>query len=278
MRLQYIVPRLIRHFLPEPVTRFLLLRSVIIKPGLETADPHAAAARYVEVLKSLHRSLEGMRVLVFGYGGRFDIGVGLLKLGAAQVLLCDKFAVPDDRHNRGLLGGHGAYLESVNGRPRPGSDRLRLIHEDVGDLAASELAPRMNLIVSTSVYEHVSDVEGSTRALAALTDENGLQIHFVDLRDHFFKYPFEMLTYSPRTWRRWLNPTSNHNRLRVRDYRKIFHKYFAQVEIEVLQRDETAFSEAQARILPEFKTGEAREDAVTLIRIIAREPRRQPPQ
>ena len=99
MNLSYIVLRVIRHFLPEGVVRFMLLRSMIIKPGLETVDPQGAVLRYLEVLKSKRISLRGKRVLVFGYGGRFDIGVGLLGAGAGYVALCDRYARPDDRHN-----------------------------------------------------------------------------------------------------------------------------------------------------------------------------------
>ena len=68
--------------------------------------------------------------------------------------------------------------------------------------------------------------DGITHALAGLTAAGGLNIHFVDLRDHFFRYPFEMLHYSEAAWRRWLNPTSNHNRYRVWDYRRVFEAAF----------------------------------------------------
>ena len=44
MNLPYLLPRTLRHFLPERIARFLLLRSVIIKPGLETVDATTAVA------------------------------------------------------------------------------------------------------------------------------------------------------------------------------------------------------------------------------------------
>ena len=103
MNLPYLLPRVIRHFLPERLTRFLLLHSLIIRPGLETTDPDTAVSRYLEVLKRTERSVKGKRVLVFGYGGRFDVGIGLLEAGAGHVVLCEKYAPPDDVHNSGLL-------------------------------------------------------------------------------------------------------------------------------------------------------------------------------
>src|SRR5574341_2582628 len=114
MNLRYLVPRVVRHFLPEGLTRFLLLRSLIIRPGLETADPGTAVRRYVEALSAHGATLAGKRVLVFGYGGRFDIGVALLEAGVGHVVLCDKYAASDDGHNNALLGAHGNFLTLEN--------------------------------------------------------------------------------------------------------------------------------------------------------------------
>src|SRR6185436_21002867 len=70
LNLSYLVPRVIRHFLPEKLVRALLLRNIIIKPGLETSDPDAAVQRSVRTLPG---TLKGKRILIFGYGGRFDL-------------------------------------------------------------------------------------------------------------------------------------------------------------------------------------------------------------
>lgn len=252
--------------------RFLLLHSLIIQPGLETSDPTAAIERYSGVLAARGFSLRGRRVLVFGYGGRFDLGVGLLAAGAGHVVLVEKFAPPDDAHNAGLLPKYGAYLSLQDGRPRPNPAHMTLLQADIRSVGPAELAP-VDLVLSNSVFEHVDDVDGVARALAALTKPDGQQIHFVDLRDHFFKYPFEMLCYSEAAWRGWLNPSSNHNRLRLPDYRRIFEKYFEGVEIDVLGRDKQAFEKARPRIRPEFISGDPQSDSVTLILLAASRPR-----
>ena len=269
----YVIPRVLRHFLPEGLTRFLLLRSLIIKPGLETVDPRAAVERYAEVLAARHDSIGGKRILVFGYGGRFDIGVGLLDAGAKFVALCDRYARPDDAHNRQLLAAHGDSLYTDGARPLPRSQRMGLIEADVRHIDPPDVHQRYDLVISNSVYEHVDDVEGTTHALARWSTPDGTHIHFVDLRDHYFKYPFEMLRYPESTWRRWLNPTSNHNRLRLWDYRRIFEHRFVEVEIEVLQSDPAAFQRIRAHIQPRFISGSEAENAVTLIIITARSPR-----
>ncbi len=275
MNLPYVLPRVVRHFLPEKLTRFLLLRSLIIQPGLETADPEAAARRYTDLLATRHQTLRDKRVLLFGYGGRYDTGVGLLEAGARQVLLCDTYASPDNAHNMWLLPKYGAYIASDAAEPRPRGERMKLVEQDIRYIKPSREYPSVDLVISNSVYEHLEDVDGTTRALSEWTEPDGLHIHFVDLRDHFFKYPFEMLKYSEEIWRRWLNPTSNHNRFRLQDYRRVFERYFEKVEIQILQQDPAGFERAKNEIRPEFISGNVQDDSVTLIRILAMAPRRR---
>jgi SAM-dependent methyltransferase len=167
---------------------------------------------------------------------------------------------------------YGANLSMHAGRPHPDPARMTVLQADIREIVSTGLAPA-DLVLSNSVYEHLDDVDGVTRALAALTRPDGRHIHFVDLRDHFFKYPFEMLCYSERVWRGWLNPSSNHNRFRLRDYRRTFEQFFARVGIEALGREEIAFEKARPRIRPEFLSGESREDSVTLICLTASGPR-----
>ena len=271
MNLPYLLPRVVRHFLPERIVRFLLLRSLVIEPGLETRDPQAAVQRYADVLAERGDSLKGKRVMVFGYGGRFDMGVGLLESGADSVVLCEKYARPDDAHNRHLIPRYEAHL-ILNGKlVRPRNEHLTLLEADVRAVVPTDLQP-VDLVISNSVYEHLDDVEGITHALASLTRPDGTHIHFVDLRDHFFEYPFEMLCYSKSVWYGWLNPSSNHNRYRVWDYRRAFAASFARVDLTVLQRDEAAFQKARPRIRSEFLGGNASDNAVTLIRVVASQP------
>jgi hypothetical protein len=272
LNLPYLIPRLIRHFLPEKLVRTLLLRNIIIHPGLETDNPLAAVKRYVAVLAERGLSFHGKQVLVFGYGGRFDIGLGLLKEGAAHVILCDKYAPPDEVHNRQMFSSEEKYFLVENQRLRPRPEWITLLEADIRDPNLTRDIEPVDFVISSSVYEHVDDVEGITRALAGLTKVNGLQIHYVDLRDHFFKYPFEMLRFSEDTWRRWLNPATNHNRYRLWEYRTAFKACFEQVEITVLTREEEAFHKLLPRIRPEFVSGRMDEDAVGVILVIASKP------
>ena len=273
MNLRYLTLRLIRHFLPESITRFLLRRGWIIRPGMETRDPAGAVARYQETLAERNESLTGKRVLVFGYGGNFAVGAELLRAGASHAVLLDRFAPPDNRRNVQLLTAYPKYFRLENGQVQTVSEFISLIHDDIKNVAAAGIEP-FDVVVSTSVFEHLDDVPGLTAALTALTRADGAHVHFVDLRDHYFKLPFEMLKFSESVWKHWLNPTSNLNRFRLRDYRRVFEALFADVDTRVLEREPDAFAKARPRLRPEFLTGEADHDSVTLIRVTARQPKR----
>jgi SAM-dependent methyltransferase len=272
LNLPYLIPRLVRHFLPEKLVRALLLRNIIIHPGLETDNPVAAVKRYADVLSERGLSFQGKRVLVFGYGGRFDIGFGLLKEGAGHVILCDKYAPPDETHNRQMFASEEKYFILEKEGLRPRSEWITLLEADIRDGRVRNQIEPVDFVISSSVYEHVDDVEGVTRALAGLTKPDGLQIHYIDLRDHFFKYPFEMLRFSKNIWYGWLNPSTNHNRYRLWNYRDAFKACFRQVEIEVLTREEEAFRKLLPRIRPEFASGNLAEDAAGVILVTASKP------
>jgi hypothetical protein len=271
LNLPYLIPRVTRHFLPEKLVRGMLLRNIIIKPGLETSDPDAAVQRYVRVLPV---PLKGKRVLIFGYGGRFDLGFGLLKEGAAHVILCDKYAPPDEAHNLQKFSAEKKYFVGEHGKIRPHTDCMTLLERDIRDVQAHHNLEPVDVVLSSSVYEHLDDVAGITRALAALTKPDGIQAHFVDLRDHFFKFPFEMLCFSEKTWRMWLNPTTNHNRFRLWDYRNVFETCFENVDVEILTSEEQAFRALRPHIRSEFVSGNINEDAAATIRVIASKPKK----
>src|SRR5258707_467261 len=95
-----------------------------------------------------------------------------------------------------------------------------------------------------------------------------IQVHFVDLSDHFFKYPFEMLRFSENKWRKWLNPSSNHNRYRLWNYRSVFEACFEQVEIKILASEENEFRKLLPSIRPEFISNNMDENYASLILVI----------
>jgi hypothetical protein len=275
MNIKYVILRLMRHFMPESVARFLLKRRWIIRPGLESSDPFAAVEQYIKGLSTYGKSINGKRVLVFGYGGRFAVGVELLRKGAAHVVLCDHFVLLDKERNLELLPKYGDYLDVKNDDVKPRSEFITLLHGDIRDDKIQKQIQEVDYVLSTSVYEHLDDVDGITYALSKLTTPQGVHLHFVDLRDHYFKLPFAMLAYSERFWKSFLNPTSNLNRFRLTNYRDIFDAYFQKVNITVLERQEDKFRVARSRIRPKFLTGDETVDSVTLIHVFAEFPKHE---
>jgi hypothetical protein len=272
MKIEYIVLRLIRHFMPPFLVRFLLRRRWIIQPGLESSNPQKAAKHYQDAFKRLDFEVTDKRILIFGYGGRFGTACALLQAGAHNIVLVEKDAPPDDRANRALLPENGTYLTLKNNRVTPREDHIALLQGDISDQKIREQVGQVYIVLSMSVYEHLENIDDITRVLAEVTQEKGIHLHFIDLRDHFFKYPFEMLTFSNTVWRNWFNPTSNLNRCRVKDYRAAFEKYFQDVQIRSLGQDLDEFMKIKHRIQPEFLSGDVQADSINQIQILASKP------
>lgn len=248
---RYISLRAVRHFMPDSLARVFLLNHFIISPSLETSLPSSAVEQYNATLNEEGESIKGKRVMVFGYGGKPEIGRAFLESGAREVLLVER---------------PGLALEPFEDID---SQKIFRLHRDIRALGDQEIPPA-DVVVSHSVFEHLDDPEGLAASLARLTVPGGCHIHFIDLRDHYFKYPFEMLKYSESVWKTWLNPTSNLNRLRFFDYERIFTENFKEAKIQVLDRDIKNFRLAKLKILPQFLSGDEKKDAVTLIRVFAR--------
>jgi len=163
-----------------------------------------------------------------------------------------------------LAARRNPYLSISGSDVIPSPQWLTVVHAPLGQYLADGGQP-VDLVLSNSVLEHVDNLGGVVPDLARVTAAGGEQFHFIDLRDHFFKHPFEMLCHSEKVWRRFLNPGSNLNRLRMPDYERLFSRSFAKVTVEPMASDIAAFRSVRARIRPEFLTGDETRDAVTRI-------------
>lgn len=244
-----------------------------VQAGLETRDAQAAVHRYLDALARWELGVQGARVLILGYGGYFGVAVELLRHGAAHVVLLDPYASMKRRRNLALVREAEPYLLVENGEAKPNPALITLVHETVESYQMRG-AVAVDLVLSSSVYEHLEYPREVTQSLAALTSSSGVHVHFIDLRDHFFSCPFEMLCYSERVWRRFLNPPSNLNRLRIWDYETIFGEVFERYELEIAESALGAFRQARSRIDPLFISGDENRDAATEILIRAARPRR----
>jgi hypothetical protein len=270
MNFAYLIPRIVRHFMPEHLADWMKKKQVIIKAGIETMDPQAAVKQYLDYFYEAQISIANKKIMIFGYGGNIITACELLQHGAGKVILCERKGLPYPKLNDELVNAYPNYFLVKAEGIRPDPDHLQIIHEDIRDLADRHNMEKVDLVLSSSVYEHLDDVDGITHALRILTNNQGKHVHFVDLRDHYFKYPFEMLTFSPNVWKNWLNPTSNLNRFRIQDYRVVFEKYFSSVDISVIESDLQAFNRVKEHIQNGFLSGDIVNDSATMISITAK--------
>lgn len=270
----YIVRRLAWRWFPGLLYwRRVHLQNIPARRGRETLKPKAAIDRYLAGLKEVSFSIKDKRVFILGYGGRFSVACKLLELGAGHVALCDPYVTPDHAHNRTLLPEYGIYLREQNEQVLPQSEYLTLYSKDIRQVIREHTTAPFDLVISSSVFEHIKDVEETVEALNGLTCRQGVGLHFIDLRDHLYSYPFEMLTYPSFIWHHGLNPTSHLNRYRLWNYRSAFSQYFSQVTITIEENNEQAFALAAPHIRSEFKSGNLLEDSATFIRVIAQNPK-----
>jgi SAM-dependent methyltransferase len=275
MNIEYLLLRFLRRNLPEKVVKTLLRKRLIIKPGLETREPKKAVERYQALLIEHSLTFTGKNVLIFGYGGSLAVAVELLRSGCTHVTVCDLFPPVNAHIDDSLLPEYSQYLEINENLVVPKPEWITVYHGDIRAVPdAIRLGP-FDLVISSSVYEHLDDVDGITAALSRLLKPSGNFVAYIDLRDHFFKYPFEMLSFSKIVWKNWLNPTSNLNRYRIWDYRNIFNRYFRDNQINILERDLEHFNKAKNRIRQEFKSGNESQDSVVNIVVISSQPIRQ---
>jgi SAM-dependent methyltransferase len=96
-------------------------------------------------------------------------------------------------------------LSSIANRHRRDT---RELSANVSRLADLRTIPNgsIDLILSSSVLEHVSAPPSLFSELDRVLSPEGAMLHVVDYRDHFFKYPYHFLQFSKATWNRWLNP------------------------------------------------------------------------
>jgi hypothetical protein len=246
-------------------------RGFVISASTETEDPNLAVQRYERELARFGISVKNHRVMVFGYGDYFGIAVSLLRREAGHVYLCDKYTTPDNRKNFDLYETFPEYFLERNGIILPDSEHITLINQDIRTYVQHTGDLEVDIIFSSAVLEHVEDVEETISALAGITAPDGMHVHFVDLRDHYFKYPFQMLVYTKNIWDRFLK--ANHlNRLRLGDYEIAFNRYFDNVQCRILKSDLDSYLKVKEIIRPEFITGNDQIDSATLIVILASKP------
>jgi len=264
--------RCIRHFLPEKIIRWMMHRNIVLEAGLESRDPSRATQRYISALSARDTSITNSDILIFGYGGNLAVAIGLLEIGCKHVTVCDHIAPVEKHQNDSIRQQFPKYFINKNNPELPNPDWITVFHGDICNLPQDLLLGPFDIILSNSVFEHLDDVEGIMKALSRLLKPSGCMFGLVDLRDHYFKYPFEMLCYPDKIWQKYLNPSSNLNRWRPWQYQQSLSKYFRNVKVDILTTNIPAYLQVKERIQPQYIRGDIENDAATLISIFGKQP------
>ncbi len=273
---RYWLMRTLRRHTPSWVFETMLDWGVL-ETGGETSASAEAVQEYADSAARHGLSLAGQRVCVVGSGGGLSIGIAFLEAGARAVVLQEPFAPPRSWRNRQIPAALAEkYLVMDGDAWRPRDERLMLVSTPLEQFAADQPGS-IDFVVSHAVLQFVVDLDSLVAASARLMRPSGIGIHIVDLRDHYYRYPFEMLAYTQKTWDRWLKTKNGLNRLRRNDYERIFRRHYGDVRIETVMSLPDEFARAKPRIRPEFLSGDDASDAAGLVRIEARYPARPGP-
>lgn len=215
--LSYWCFRLLRRNIPQGVIDWMLDHGIFLQPGLDTRAPDQSVQQLGRSCERLGQALANKTVCVVGFGGSFGIALALLEAGVRHVILQDPYAPVRRARIRQLDPQRlRRYFHNRDGEWQPDPARITVTSDQLGEYAGRHPASA-DVVFSSSVLEHVDDVEGLLAACHQLVRPGGLNVHVIDLRDHFFRFPFEMLCYDHKTWQGWLN-SSNLNRWRLSDY------------------------------------------------------------
>lgn len=110
----------------------------------------------------------------------------------------------------------------------------------------------VDCIVSNSVIEHVENPNRFFKSMAAVLKPGGVMLHVVDYRDHFFKYPYHFLLFSPRIWNNVIGPRDLY-RFRISDHIAAMRAAGLTVSISREKHNPEAFERVRSRIHTSFK-------------------------
>ena len=197
--LEYVPLRLLRKFI---LTERLLKNINRILPYYVTnqnqVDPKPIVDQYEKYLFAEDIILKGKTILEIGTGATNSTGYEMAARKWGYIHLMEPYA----KFDKGL----DDLLLSRLASPRNYDKQiLKSQVQRLGELKAIE-NQSIDLILSNSVLEHVLDPQKLFSELKRVLRNDGVMLHIVDYRDHFFKYPYHFLQFSKKNWDRFLNP------------------------------------------------------------------------
>ncbi len=263
--LPYILLRVVRRSLPLIVVK----RLGAVFPWIGTSIGEISSELLVNWYYKWFRASSppvdflGATILEVGTGATNAACYELVADGALFCHSYEPFATLDQRMDGAMLTGcasrHGLEPDFIRKRISRATSLEKMESNSV------------DLVLSNSVLEHVTDIAALNRQLARILKPGGRMVHIVDYRDHFFAYPYHHLLWSRATWNRWLNP-GHLPRWRITDHIRAFENIGLNVAIIDSTSDPDAFEKVRNRIHPDFAGYPDDQIAVTWAVIVVRKP------
>ncbi len=258
--LEYVGLRLVRRFLFRPgLLRLFEPFLPYYRVSVNEDTPDSIVERYARHCRTRGIDLAGRTVLEIGVGATNGTGYELAARGVKSWCGFEPHAAYQRKLDQAILEKAQHRLLSETWRAA------------VRRVAALSEVPdgSIDLVLSHSVLEHVSDPHLLFRTIAPKLAEKAEMIHIVDYRDHFFKYPHHFLLFGNRTWRRFLDP-GDLPRHRFSDHADSLRNIGCSVDLFENTVDEAGFGRIRNRIHAEFRRYPQRDLAMTGAVIYAR--------
>lgn len=245
---------------------------------------------YQRLLRGRLDHFDGLRVLELGPGEHLGVGLLCMAAGAREVLAidaCDELRARTTAITEMYMALAAALPAGLSrerfdqvrvaGAPGP---LLRYLPNLPIEAARAERIGHFDLIVSTSVLEHVADLRAGLHAMYDLLNPGGWMAHCVDLGSHdrYERSPLAFLQTPTWVWQLQFGNLGGPNRLRVGNYRRLLADCgFAEVCVSI----EQTFPEAEVRrarplLAPEFVAADDDDLRAAVIFVCARRPPNAP--
>jgi SAM-dependent methyltransferase len=270
--LDYLARRHLQKWLPPGLTWRLASRDQMPVQSL-LAD----ARFYREQLESQSMVVHDAHVLEIGPGSANPFSVLLFQSGARRVTLVEPYLRAYPAHLR------EARLQAFwQATARPGDPPLppptqRQVEWKTG--SAENLPLQKDSVLGTlsqNMLQFIRDPRIVFDECYRVTQNGGFFLHRIDLRDHVFRHPFEMLTFRQDAWDK-LCPLKQgrgwHNRLRPWHWVGFLENAgFHFVKAIPLERDEKGYRQVKDRLCSEFAPPSGWDPTITEMVLIGHKP------
>ncbi len=239
--LEYIFLRLIRRFLLKGwIMPRLAGRLPYCEPSLGETSPLAIVDLYWKYCRQAELDPVEKTILEIGTGSTNGTAYEILGRGG-HCIAYDPYVPLNSRKDEEVFAGQIAERH-------PALDRKRALRVyALKDLPESSI----DLVLSHSVLEHVKDLDQLLLDLIPVLKAEACMLHIVDYRDHFFKYPFHFLQFSPSTWYSYLDP-GDLSRARIGDHLRTFARHGFRTEVLARVKDAPSLLSMKGSIHKDF--------------------------